>query len=73
MRRLQGQFRLGNGKLCYPLTFTDQASRYLLMVEALEGTAESPVFTAFHRLFQERGLPLAIRSDNVLCRELSAA
>ena len=34
------------------------------MVEALEGTREAPVFTAFHRLFQERGLPCAIRSDN---------
>jgi transposase InsO family protein len=60
----KGEFRLGNGKLCYPLTVTDQVSRYLLMVEALEGTAEAPVFTAFHRLFEERGLPAAIRSDN---------
>ena len=42
---------------CYPLTVTDQVSRYVLMVEALEGTREAPVFTAFHRLFRERGLP----------------
>ena len=28
------------------------------------GDGEAPVFTAFHRLFQERGLPAAIRSDN---------
>ena len=60
----KGEFRLGSGKLCYPLTVTDQASRFILMVEGLEGTAEAPVFTAFHRLFQERGLPVAIRSDN---------
>jgi transposase InsO family protein len=60
----KGEFRLGCGRLCYPLTVTDQVSRYILMVEALEGTAEAPVFTAFHRLFQERGLPAAIRSDN---------
>jgi len=60
----KGEFRLGCGRLCYPLTVTDQASRFILMVEALEGTAEAPAFTAFHRLFQERGLPLAIRSDN---------
>ena len=60
----KGEFRLGNGRLCYPLTVTDQASRYLLMVEALEGTREPPVFTAFHRLFEERGLPAAIRTDN---------
>ena len=60
----KGEFRLGNGRLCYPLTVTDQVSRFILMVEALEGTAEAPVFTAFHRLFEERGLPVAIRSDN---------
>jgi transposase InsO family protein len=60
----KGEFRLGDGRLCYPLTVTDQASRFILMVEALEGTAEAPVFTAFHRLFEERGLPRAIRSDN---------
>jgi transposase InsO family protein len=60
----KGEFRLGNARLCYPLTVTDQVSRYLLMVEALEGTREAPVFTAFHRLFEERGLPCAIRSDN---------
>ncbi len=59
----KGEFRLGDGRLCYPLTATDQVSRYLLMVEALEGTREPPVFTTFHRLFQERGLPAAIRSD----------
>lgn len=60
----KGEFRLGNGRLCYPLTVTDQVSRFILMVEALEGTGEAPVFTAFHRLFEERGLPAAIRSDN---------
>jgi transposase InsO family protein len=60
----KGEFRLGNGRLCYPLTVTDQVARFILMVEALEGTAEAPVFTAFQRLFEERGLPAAIRSDN---------
>jgi transposase InsO family protein len=60
----KGEFRLGNRSWCYPLTVTDQLARYLLMVEALEGTREAPVFTAFCRLFEARGLPLAIRSDN---------
>jgi transposase InsO family protein len=60
----KGEFRLGNRRWCYPLTVTDQAARYLLMVEALESTKEAPVFTAFSRLFEERGLPMAIRSDN---------
>src|ERR1700680_3727701 len=60
----KGEFRLGNGKYCYPLTVTDNASRYLLMCEALESTREDLAFTAFERLFQECGLPSAMRSDN---------
>jgi transposase InsO family protein len=57
-------FLLGNKKYCYPLTVTDHASRYLLLCEALESSCESLAFTAFERLFQERGLPHSIRSDN---------
>ena len=45
---------------------TDQASRYLLLAEALDSTKEVPVIEAFVRLFRERGLPEAIRSDNGL-------
>jgi transposase InsO family protein len=60
----KGEFKLGNGRYCYPLTVTDQASRYLLMCEALESVREELAFTAFERLFAERGLPGAIRSDN---------
>jgi len=60
----KGEFKLGNGRYCYPLTVTDQASRFLLMCEALESTREDLAFTAFERLFAERGLPLSIRSDN---------
>jgi len=60
----KGEFQLGNKAYCYPLTVTDHASRYLLLCEALESTREALAFTAFERLFQERGLPGAIRSDN---------
>ena len=42
----------------------DHASRYLLLCEALESTREDLAITAFEQLFQERGLPQAIRSDN---------
>jgi transposase InsO family protein len=38
----KGEFKLGNGRYCYPLTVTDQASRFLLMCEALESTREEP-------------------------------
>jgi transposase InsO family protein len=60
----KGEFKLGNGQYCYPLTVTDHASRFLLLCEALESTREDPAITAFEQLFRERGLPLAIRSDN---------
>ena len=43
---------------------TDHASRFLLLCEALQSTREDPAITAFEQLFRERGLPLAIRSDN---------
>jgi transposase InsO family protein len=60
----KGEFKLGNGHYCYPLTVTDHASRFLLLCEALESTREDPAITAFEQLFVERGLPAAIRSDN---------
>ena len=62
----KGEFKLGNGRYCYPLTITDQASRMPLACEALETTKEDGVFEAFQRLFTECGLPNAIRSDNGL-------
>jgi transposase InsO family protein len=62
----KGEFKLGNGRYCYPLTVTDQASRYVLACEALDSTKEGPVIEAFVRLFRQHGLPAAIRSDNGL-------
>jgi transposase InsO family protein len=60
----KGEFKLGDGRYCYPLTVTDHASRFLLLCEALESTREDLAITAFEHLFAERGLPGAIRSDN---------
>jgi transposase InsO family protein len=60
----KGEFMLGDKRYCYPLTVSDHASRYLLLCEAMESVKEQAAFTAFERLFKERGLPHAIRSDN---------
>jgi transposase InsO family protein len=60
----KGQFRLGNGKYCYPLTLTDHYSRYLLLCEGLESTRENESRAALTEVFQEYGLPRAIRTDN---------
>jgi transposase InsO family protein len=62
----KGEFKTGDGRYCYPLTVTDQASRMILACEALESTKEFPVIETFVRLFRERGLPAAVRSDNGL-------
>jgi transposase InsO family protein len=60
----KGEFKLGDGRYCYPLTVTDHGSRFLLLCEALESTREDLAITAFEQLFRRRGLPAAIRSDN---------
>ena len=60
----KGQFKLGNRKYCYPLTITDQSSRYLLACEGLDSTKEHGAFPVFERTFKEFGLPTAIRTDN---------
>jgi len=60
----KGQFRLGNGKRCFPLTVTDHYSRAYLGLEALDDTTSLPVEAAMSRVFEVHGLPDAIRSDN---------
>jgi transposase len=62
----KGEFKLGNGQYCYPLTVTDHASRFVLLCEALDSVREETAITAFEQLFRQRGLPGAMRSDNVL-------
>jgi len=60
----KGEFMLASRNYCYPLTITDFASRYLLACEALESNCELYAFHVFERVFRERGLPKAIRTDN---------
>jgi putative transposase len=60
----KGQFRLGDGSYCYPLTVSDGFSRYLLLCRGLASTAGAPVRVWLERTFREYGLPVAIRSHN---------
>ena len=60
----KGEFMLANRRYCYPLTVTDFASRFLIACEGLSSTREQYAFTIFERVFQEFGLPRAIRTDN---------
>jgi len=60
----KGQFRLGNTHYCYPLTVTDQFSRYLLACEGFERIRSDDARAVFEVLFGNYGLPAVIRSDN---------
>lgn len=59
----KGWFRTQDGERCDPLTVTDAHSRFLLCCQIMEPVTAA-VRTAVVRLFQEHGLPRAIRSDN---------
>lgn len=60
----KGQFKTQDANYCYPLTVADSYSRYLLGCRALSSTKTLGTQSAFQRLFQEFGLPDAIRTDN---------
>jgi len=60
----KGQFKLGNGNMCYPLTITDSHSRFLLCCQALKSTCHDDAKCWMEQTFREYGLPDAIRSDN---------
>lgn len=60
----KGEFRLGSGAYCYPLTVMDLHSRYLLGCTGLASTATATARVVFTRLFQTYGLPRVLRSDN---------
>ena len=60
----KGQFKMGDGRLCYPLTITDNYSRYLLGCQGLYHPTHENTRPCLERAFREYGLPLAIRSDN---------
>lgn len=60
----KGEFRVGDGTWCYPLTITDLYARYVLRVHALTGTATAPAQASFRVCFEEFGLPRVVRTDN---------
>lgn len=60
----KGEFRMGNGDYCYPLTVCDEYSRQILACKGLHSTSYGGAFRTFRRVFNEYGLPRAIKSDN---------
>lgn len=60
----KGHFKTADKVYCYPLTVSDNFSRYLLGCQALNSTTMAEAKPVFTRLFQEFGLPTRIRTDN---------
>jgi putative transposase len=60
----KGQFRMGDGHLCYPLTICDPFSRFVLDIVALPSTHMTTAKAAFERVFREYGVPRQMISDN---------
>jgi len=60
----KGQFHMKNRHICYPLTLSDNFSRFLLGCQALEGPRYVPTRHCLELIFREYGLPKAIRCDN---------
>jgi transposase InsO family protein len=59
----KGWFETADGTRCDPFTATDAFSRYLLGLRIMKPTTTA-VWAQMDELFQEHGVPAAIRSDN---------
>ena len=59
----KGEFRMGDGRYCYPLDILDDHSRFAIKIAPHLGTA-NVVIPAFTEAFREFGLPDSILSDN---------
>jgi putative transposase len=60
----KGQFYTKNAHVCYPLTISDNYSRYLIKCKGLPGPRYHETKAVFEIAFEEYGLPDAIRTDN---------
>lgn len=60
----KGNFPLGDGERCDPLTVSDLFSRFLLKAEAMPDLRVRWTRDAFKSLFRKNGIPEIIRVDN---------
>lgn len=59
----KGEFKMNNGKYCYPLDIIDDCTRFAIGIVAFESTANA-VIPSFEAAFREFGMPKAVLSDN---------
>jgi putative transposase len=60
----KGQFRLRNGRYCYPLLVADPVSRYLLACDAFTRISLDQTWSTFVSVFREHGMPEMLHTDN---------
>ena len=60
----KGQFLLGDRSYCYPLTITDQVSRFILSCEGMAAISDEAARETCEEVFRVYGLPSVMRSDN---------
>jgi len=60
----KGWWYVGGSRRCEPLTVRDEYTRYVLELRAVADARTETVRVCFERLFEEHGLPGALRSDN---------
>lgn len=60
----KGQFRLRNGRYCYPLLVADPVSRYLFACDAYTGISLEQTWATLVHVFREYGMPSMLHTDN---------
>jgi len=60
----KGDFRVGDGRRCYPLTLIEGSSRFLLRCQGLTHKDLPLTWAVLEAAFRQYGLPDVIRSDN---------
>jgi transposase InsO family protein len=60
----KGQFRLGDGSYCYPLTITDKFSRFIIGCEGMGAINDEAAREVCEDIFRTHGVPAVMHSDN---------
>lgn len=60
----KGQFRMRNGRYCYPFTVADPVSRYLLACDGYESISIDQTWSSLTNVFRTYGLPKIFHTDN---------
>lgn len=60
----KGEFLMGNGRYCYPLTIFDPVSRYSYAIDGHSAIDHLKARRSFRQVFERYGLPKWIKTDN---------